>query len=63
MKKLNKNFHEEKKTVEAMNGSCSAYGCACPAGSCACSDQTTNSYTTWDREWNNYRNGFKNADF
>lgn len=63
MKKLNKNFHEQKKTVEAMTGSCKYYGCDCAAGSCACSDQSTNSHKTWEREWTNYENGFKAADF
>lgn len=62
MKKLNKNFHEQKKTVEAMTGVCSAYGCDCAAGDCACSDQSTISYRNWDREWDNYRNGFKLAE-
>ena len=62
MKKLNKNFHEQKNTVEAMNGSCSAYGCACPAGTCVCSNNSTN-YTTFQRWWNDYRDGFRDAAY
>lgn len=62
MKKLNKNFHEEKKTVEAMNGSCSAYGCACPAVTCVCSNSNTD-YSTFNMEWNKYTRGFKQAAF
>lgn len=62
MKKLKKNFHEQSRTVESMSGTC-LFGCDCAAGNCACSDQSTNSYNTWDREWDNYRNGFKEADF
>lgn len=64
MRKLNKNFHEQKRTVEAMQGACSAYGsCACGPVQCACSDQSTNSYNTYTREANNYAAAFKRAQF
>lgn len=62
MKKLNKNFRGQNKTVEAMSGTC-INGCDCAAGDCACRDQSDHSYDTWDNQWTNYRNGFKIADF
>lgn len=64
MRKLNKNFHEQKRTVEAMQGSCSAYGsCACGPVQCACSDQSTKSYSNYENERVNYTNGYKRAAF
>ena len=62
MKKLNKNFYEQKSTVEAMTGSCKYYGCDCAAGDCVCGEPTKESYTTWNNQWTNYFRGFERAD-
>lgn len=63
MKKLNKNFYNQKGTVEAMTGSCSYYGCDCAAGDCVCNNPLKNSYDTWKFNWDNYTKGFQRADF
>lgn len=62
MKKLNKNLHEQKRTVEAMQGGCGPYGCTCGPVECACSDYTTNNYSTYTTQGKYYAAGFKQAD-
>lgn len=64
MKKLNKNFHEQTRTVEAMRGTCSYYGaCSCASVSCPCSDYTTNNYRTYQNLYDNHTFSFKQASF
>ncbi len=58
MKKLNKNFYEQRKTVEAMLGLCANNKCACDYPyDCFCKNQDVN-HNSFMREYQNTFNAF-----
>lgn len=61
MRKLNKNFANEKLTVEAMANSC-ANGCSCSVVGCTCKyDNPTHKQTTYTSTNSTNKRTFKNA--
>ncbi|MCI9379108.1 MAG: hypothetical protein HFI06_11475 [Eubacterium sp.] len=60
MKKLNKNFYEERKTVEAMLGLCANNKCACDYPyECFCSNSRETYYDNYMKEFRYTYNAFE----
>jgi hypothetical protein len=59
MKKLNKNFYEQRKTVEAMLGLCANNKCACDYPyDCFCSSSRASHHDNYMQEYRNTTNAF-----
>ena len=59
MKKLNKNFYEQQKTVEAMTGICANNTCVCNLDPCDCTAMGKPAYTVQMDWYHSARNAFR----
>lgn len=66
MRKLNKNFKDQKRTVQAMQGACKGWtgSCSCTRVDCSCMPTDTNERnSTSNTQYSYYRNSFAGSAF
>lgn len=66
MRKLNKNFKDQKRTVQAMQGACKGYTgqCSCTRVDCVCSSVDVKQRNNIsNNQYNHYLNSFLGSAF